>query len=624
MNNTMLGACPGQTGPPGMAGMLFGMLLGWLAKSQCEVGNPSIYPADMTVSTGDDYDFIVVGAGSAGAVVASRLSEVSGWRVLLVEAGGDPTPTSDVPALAYFMDKDWLDWGYHTQPQPGICQGFINKTCYWSRGKVLGGTSTLNFLIYARGHKLDYDQWQSMGNEGWSYDHVLPYFKKSQDIRVAKLFDSEYHSRGGYLGLEDMEDPEFSEVSEMVLKGAKQMGFETGHDLNAERPSGFSTNPGFVCGGERCNTAKAFLGPAKNRPNLHVMKNAHVRKLLVDKTGVHGVEVSKNGKKYLIKSKKEVIVSAGVINSPQILMLSGIGPKEHLKKMEINLVKDLRTGENLQDHLLHLGIVIAMKPFHGTHPKPPPELLNDVYKYLTKREGSLAKVRLSTLVGFVDTRGADENWPDIQFLNAYFPVNDTIGLAEILKRLNLDCEITDAMLETNKIYDLMFFTPVLLRPESRGKILLKDKDPFSHPLIYSGYMSNYEDVKSLLRGVKFVEKFLVTDAMKERDAFLLDVKYEKCKEHQFGTEGYWECALRLLGSTCYHPVGTCKMGPSSDKQAVVDARLRVHGVKGLRVADASIMPTIVSSNTNAPTIMIGEKAADLIKEDWLQKNKDEL
>ncbi|XP_075212015.1 glucose dehydrogenase [FAD, quinone]-like [Lycorma delicatula] len=619
-----LNTCEGGYGTHGFAGLLFSQLLNWLLQAQCSLGGPHMYPKDQTPL--QEYDFIIIGAGSAGSVIASRLSEILQWNILLVEAGGDPTATSDIPGTAFFYDRDILDWEYFTEPEPGICEGYKGKQCYWPRGKGLGGSSLINFLIYIRGNKNDFDNWEKLGNEGWNYENVLHYFKKSENIRVPQLLDSIYHGKEGYLGIEDMHDPEFVNVSSLIIAAAKEMGLPVSHDLNGEKQLGFSEVPGFVCGGTRCNTAKAFLSPIKDRTNLHVMKNSQVTKLLIDDNKhVYGLEIKTNEQIYSVKTKKEIILSAGAINSPQILMLSGIGPKEHLEELNIKVVKNLKVGQNLKDHFLFLGTVIGFDPFNGMHPKPPLDMLNDVYKYLSTRSGTLSKTRTSTLIGFIDTTG-NNDWPDIEFLNAYFPANDTLALAEVLRRLGFETEYVNAVTETNKSYDILLFCPALLRPKSVGKILLKNTDPLSHPKIYTGYMKDYDDIKTLLKGIKFIKDYIKTDSMKSRNAFLLNIEYESCKDYEYGTDDYWICAMKQVGSTTYHPTSSCKMGPPTDQFAVVDSRLRVYGLNGLRVADASIMPEIVSANTNAASIMIGEKASDLIKEDWNSDNliKDEL
>ena len=281
---TSASSCPGNADVSGVSAVLFTSLITTLMQSQQQLGNPDDYPDDATSYLLDEYDFIVVGAGSAGAVVASRLSEVSQWKVLLLEAGGDPNPTSDIPSLAFTLQKTDIDWQYQTEPEEGMCQGFRYKRCNWPRGKVLGGSSVLNLMIYIRGMKGDYDAWGAAGNHGWSYEEVLPYFKKSQDVTAKKLLKKHsngqiYHATGGPLTLEEFEKTEFGEN---ILEAVKELGYETLEDLNAENQLGFGNLIGNVRKGTRCNTAKAFLGPIKFRENLHVAKHAHVTRILIN------------------------------------------------------------------------------------------------------------------------------------------------------------------------------------------------------------------------------------------------------------------------------------------------------------------------------------------------------
>lgn len=609
--------CP-EYSSQGATGQLFHALIASLISAQCSLGGSQYYPNDSGDLLDDgripsEYDFIVIGAGSAGSVIANRLTEVSAWNVLLIEAGGDPIGTSDIPGAAFLIQQGELDWGYKTEREPGICEGFLNETCSWPRGKGMGGSTLINFMLYVRGNKLDYKQWKELGNEGWDYDDVLPFFKKSQDMRMESLKNSDYHGRGGYLSLESFHDPYYSGLSDSILAAAHELGVRQSEDGNGDRQTGFNNIPGTLDNGARMNVARAFLTPVKHRKNLFVIKQAHVTKILInDDSTVKGVEFIRRGKAYEITTRKEVILSAGAINSPHILMLSGIGPKEHLEDIGIKVIQDLKVGYNLQDHFIFLGNTYTTKPLHP-EAKEPMLMFDDLYEYMTRRTGQFSKVRLANIVAFVNTNESSQlDYPDIEYHHIYFPANDTAILNGVLIMFNLQNEYAEALLKMNAEHDLVIMFPLLLRPKSRGRILLRSSDPFHHPRIFTGYLKETEDIRTVLRAIRFTERLTKTDAMKKHSPNMLKVVYKNC-QHDFGTDEYWQCAMRQIGTTCYHPVGTCKMGPADDPDAVVDNNLNVRGITGLRVADASIMPNIVSGNTNAPTIMIGEKASDIIK-----------
>lgn len=607
----------------GATGQLFSALIGTLVSSYCALGGSQHYPPDLghlfeTGSGPFEYDFIVVGAGSAGSVMANRLTEVPDWKVLLLEAGGDPIGTSDIPGAAFLLQEGEHDWGYVTEPDPSICRGFTNGTCYWPRGKGVGGSTLINFMIYVRGNRRDYDGWEALGNKGWGYKDVLPYFKKSEDIRVPGLIDSKYHSRGGYLSLEDFHDRYFDGISKSLLEAGEELGFGPSADANGEKQSGFNNIPGTMSNGARMNVARAFLSPIKYRENLNVVKFAQATKILInDDKRAYGIRFVKNGKIYEAIAKKEVILSAGTINSPQLLMLSGIGPKNHLKTLGIEPIQDLPVGRNLQDHFIFLGNTFTTKPLHPGA-REPLLLLDDMYEYLTRRTGQFSKMRLANIVAFINTDPTKrkEDHPDIEYHHIYFPANDTMTLQHVLHMFHLESELAEELLKANMSKDLIIMFPLLLRPKSRGYLLLRSADPFDKPRIFPSYLEHKEDVKTLLGAVRFTERFIKTRAMGVHEPEMLRVTYKTCKG-VFGSDEYWECAMREVGSTCYHVSGTCRMGPPGDPEAVVDPHLRVLGVQALRVVDASVMPTVVSGNTNAATIMIGEKAADFIKADHL-------
>ncbi|PNF33850.1 Glucose dehydrogenase [FAD, quinone] [Cryptotermes secundus] len=608
---------------PGVCGAgaaFFTSLITTLLESERQLGNPEQYPRDTSSCLRDEYDFIVVGAGTAGSVVASRLSEVPNWNVLVIEAGSDPPLASDIPAIFLGLQKSDIDWQFKTEPQKDNCQGLLGKRCNWPRGKVLGGSSTINSMLYFRGMKGDFDDWATAGNDGWSYEEVLEYFKKSENFEPnanENYPESFYHGIGGPLNVQRFES---LDLAWLLQDAVKEAGYEVLDDINGPSQLGFAHLHGTIINGTRCNIAKAFLGPARNRKNLHVIKNSKVNRVIIDPVSkvANIVEFStRDNQIHQIRIKKEIILSAGTINSPQLLMLSGVGPKEHLKEFGINVIKDTKVGENLQDHLIFTGSLYSIRK-SDKFKSSPLAFLDSSYEYLTRRTGPLATFYGTTLSGFIRTNLSPDERPDIHFFYFAILANDTKASVAFGTALGLTDETILSMQEISKEGDVVMAAPLLCRPISRGKILLGSSNPSDYPKIYPGYLTDTKDLDTILEGIKATDRIMQTDVMKSRNARKKKLIVSSCEGFEFDTTPYWECMLRNIGTSAFHAVGTCKMGPSSDPDAVVDPKLRVHGVKGIRVADASIMPTIVSTPTYATTVMIGEKAADMIKMDWLQ------
>ncbi|KAJ3620550.1 hypothetical protein MTP99_004489 [Tenebrio molitor] len=565
-----------------------------------------------------EYDFVIVGGGSAGAVVASRLSEIPSWNVLLLEAGPDENEISDVPSLAAYLQLSKLDWTYKTEPTGRACLGMKNGRCNWPRGKVLGGSSVLNYMLYVRGNKHDYDHWEAMGNPGWNYENVLHYFKKSEDNRNPYLAKTPYHRAGGLLTVQ--ESPWRTPLVLAFVQAGTELGYPN-RDINGADQAGFMVAQGTIRRGSRCSTAKAFLRPVRLRKNIHIALNSHVTRILINPTTMRafGVEFVRNGHRQVVLARKEVIMSAGAINTPQIMMLSGIGPKDELTKFGIPILKDLPVGENLQDHVGMGGFTFLVDK--------PVSIVQDRFQAfpMTMEYVMRAKGPMTTLGGveglaFVNTKYGNRSWPDVQFHMAPASVNSDAG-ARVRKVLGLTDQLYNTVYKPIANKDVFSLMPLLLRPRSRGWVRLQSKNPFVAPLINANYFDDPLDIKILVEGAKMAVQIGEAQAFKQFGTRVHQIPFPNCKDFQFGSDEYLECHIRTISMTIYHPVGTCKMGPAWDKEAVVDPRLKVYGVKGLRVIDASIMPTIPSGNTNAPAIMVGEKGADLVKEDWLHKSQ---
>ena len=525
-------------------------------------------------SGGHLYDYIIVGAGTAGCVLAARLSEDRHTRILLLEAGGPANRREIRIPLAFSkLFRSEIDWNYSTEPEPQLA----NRRLYWPRGKVLGGSSSMNAMIYIRGNPADYNRWRDLGNPGWGFGDVLPYFKRAENQQRGA---SEFHGVGGPLDVSDLREKH--PLALAFIEAAKEVGFSRNDDFNGSPQEGVGFYQVTQRRGRRWSAADAYLRPVSRRPNLKVETRAHASEILFEKSRAIGIRYFRDGTINEARATCEVILAGGAINSPQLLMLSGIGPADALRKLGIEVLLNLpAVGENLQDHLVMVVEYECTRPIT----LETAQTLSNYLKFLFLGCGPLTS-NVAEAGVFTATR-SDARAPDLQILfGPCYYQNHGFDPPE------------------GHRYSI---GPTLIAPRSRGAISLRTNNPLDAPMIRANYLSEETDMRVLIEGVKISRK------IGEARAF---ASYRGTETHPgaaIKSDEEIAASIRSTAETLYHPVGTCKMG--TDENAVVDPRLRVRGVEGLRIADASVMPDIIAGNTNAPVVMIAEKAADIIRED---------
>jgi len=542
----------------------------------------------------DEFDYIVVGAGSAGCVIANRLSQDSSNKVLLLEAGGsDRRFFIQMPigyGVTYHQKK--VNWMYSTEPSPEA----DNKPSYWPRGKVMGGSSSINAMVYVRGNPKDFDEWSEAGNPGWSYEEVLPYFKKMESWQNGA---DKFRGDDGPLYVSEVSS-QLHPLCDNFLSAAEEIGIRLNPDMNGESQEGVGNYQITTHKGQRMSSSRAYLWPIRGRSNLKIVKNAMVTRILIKNKKAYGVEYLKSGNTVKVAALREVILSAGSINSPQLLQLSGIGPKEVLKSASVRLIHDSpAVGKNLQDHLGVSYFYKSKVPTLNDQLRPVLGKIFQGLRYILTRTGPLS-LSVNQSGGFIRTREG-LNKPNIQL---YFsPVS-----------YSLESPDRRAMMSPDP-FSAMLLGISNCSPQSRGTVSLRSSDPLKPPIIKPNYLSHEDDVKDLLDGVKVLRKLAKTDSFRA----VIGEEFRPGPDCQTDEEMIQH--IKDTVWTVFHPSSTCRMGPDP-KSDVVDSQLKVYGIEALRVADASIFPQLICGNINAATIMVGEKASDLILNDHRAKHED--
>ncbi|KAE8736559.1 hypothetical protein FOCC_FOCC017986 [Frankliniella occidentalis] len=579
----------------------------FLQKVRQQAGPSAEYPEDAApgLRDGEHFDVVVVGAGASGAAVAARLAAARpDWKVLAMEAGGDPPVEAEIPGLWFRLWQQGLIYGYQSEPRKDAFQGMKGNSTSMIRGKVLGGTSTINGMPYLRGHPGDYDAW---GIDGWSFKDVLPFFKRSEDMRAEG--EPDLHGVGGEMTVEAAAGDRADPLKAVIRCAVRELGLSEVEDLSGPGPGplGWGDPPRTQRDGLRCGSAKAFLSkasPAGLAPNLRIARHCVATRLRFDAGRVSAVEavVGADRKPVVVHVDKEVVLSAGAMETPKLLLLSGVGPCADLEALGVPVVADLPVGKGLQDHAMFPGIVFTVPPAQ-------PQTADPLTAFLEERSGPLANIGLMELMGFTRTPST-KHWavPSVQFNHVRYPKG-------MYQSKTLTDEMEQAIKRINEDADILVVMPFLLHPGRAGRISLRSTNPADPPLFESGLLADPRDVHTLVEAIRIVEQMAQTKSFQEAGVTLrfVELPGDEADGVVPGSTRYWERLVRELAGSAFHPVATCPLGD------VLDGRLRVRGVRGLRVGDAAAMPTPVSGNPNAPAIMVGERVAQFIIEDHQDK-----
>ncbi|CAH1155603.1 unnamed protein product [Phaedon cochleariae] len=558
----------------------------------------------------DSYDFVIIGGGVAGSVIASRLSEIKKWSILVLEAGEVVTSEfNEMLGYTAFLALSDLSWGFRTVPQTTACLGFVNQSCRAFRARGMGGTSLINGAVYERGMPSTFDEWADITNDPtWSYDNVLRLFKKSEDFHLRNPntpVEWKYHGSGGYLNVEQKIPEDF--MTTLFLQGHRELGTDI-IDYNGRSQLGASIFQLYTKHGRRQSVYDAFLKPVLRRSNLDIMTGSYVTKIEVQKLSkkAESVIFTRHGRTHRVNVKKEVILTAGVFQTPQILMLSGIGPKEHLQDMGIHVIENLEVGSQLKEDPLCQALYIS------TNMTRPVETLKERLQQFLNGEGSLTQAYSTSGVAFQKSQFEEQHYADIEFI------------AASLQKSAFDVRYAGWRNETYETAwgnstNVIAINIHNVNPRSSGTVRLNSADPFDYPLIDFNMMSDPEghDMAVLYEGVNRVFELLQTPSFQSINPEYRGRPLPGCEDYQFLSREYWYCFLRQTCTAAFHVRGSCPMGADPNERAIVDSRLRVFGVKKLRVADSSVLPTSMSGHPVGTIIMIAEKAAETIKCDYL-------
>lgn len=557
-----------------------------------------------------EYDFIVVGLGTSGAILLNRLSERPNWRILGIEAGDYENDFTDIPEFNTINQRSKYNWGFTTTSQNNSCQGMMENKCPVPMGKGIGGNSIISGLKYSRGNKLDYKRWEEEGNPGWGYLDVLSYFKKAENSNIEG--DYGFHGTNGPLPVQ------YAKPVSPIYKAFVEANLELGLkfvDYNGANQIGVSKIQYHIDNGRRVSTGKAYAIPASKRKNVSILTRSYATKILINDKTAYGVEFVKDGKVFIAKATKEVLVSCGTFMSPHLLMLSGIGPKQELVKQRIPIIQDLKVGENYQDHS------VLSLTFNTNYSWPLKSTRELIKEYLRGEGDYTTPGKLHGTTMYATGLYPNKDYPDLQILTLVPKVMPQI--AQKITRLKIENLIAAGKNVNTKTSFSLFL--IYLRPKSKGKVTLKSNNPFDYPLIDSNAFSDTSghDLKAMVKSIKIALRLKETEAFKKINVTLARVDLPSCSSFEYASDNYWRCYLKEMSFNIFNPVGTCKMGNNSSI-AVVDFKCKVLGIEGLRVVDSSIIPFSLTARPYAPSVMIAEKIADVIKFDWYLKNVEKF